>query len=165
MATETAATLAVRTLLPWLTTHSRQIDDGTFPWRRVADGPSLTVLLGDRLMQNRMFQVIVVGGIALVGHACSGTVSVADSGTTGSGGARASGAGGAGGSSSSVGFGGFPSETLTMTGVTASVASSTSGGFGGFPLEGPQQLPDAGNDAFVDASDATDASFPPFEAP
>jgi hypothetical protein len=114
-------------------------------------------------MQNRMFQVIVVGGIALVGQACSGSVRVADSGTTGSG-VGGSGAGGAGGSSSSVGFGGFPSETLTMTGVTTSASSSSTGGFGGFPTEGPQQI-DAGSDASANASDASDASFPPMEAP
>jgi hypothetical protein len=58
---------------------------------------------------NRMYQVIVIGGVALVGPVCGGTVTVANQGTT------------------TGGQGGFPDET-------GAPAMTTSGG--GFPQEG-----------------------------
>ncbi len=106
---------------------------------------------------NRMFQVIVAGGVALTAHACGNTVEVASSGSTGA----------ATGSSSSgfpfegttspptSGFGGYPQEGPAII----------DGGFGGYPQEGPAII-DSGSDAPVvsdgaaDASDASQGCFP-----
>jgi hypothetical protein len=90
---------------------------------------------------NRMFQVIVVGGISLTAHACGGTVDVTQGSGTGSGG---------------MGSGGFPHEGRP------SPVTSSSGGFGGFPQEGPAMVFDAGADA--PPQDAgPDGCFPPIK--
>src|SRR6185369_1384262 len=84
------------------------------------------------MASNRLFQIIVLGGIGLVAaEACGSTVETQDN--------AAAGVGGSGGNPTG---GGFPQE---------GPASSTSGGTGGFPQEGPVQL-DAGFD--VDPADA-----------
>jgi hypothetical protein len=75
----------------------------------------------------RLFHVIVIGGIGLTG--CGGeTIS---SSSTGAGGATAS----------TSGQGGFPAEgVVTVTTVTVGAGGApmnTSGGSGGFPREGP----------------------------
>jgi hypothetical protein len=97
---------------------------------------------------NRMFQVIVLGGVSLAGLACSGSVEVASHGAT-------SGNGGSGGAA--TGGGGFPQE--------GAIEASSSSGFGGFPQEGPVMLPDAGPDAplLFDAGTDAPTCFPPDE--
>jgi hypothetical protein len=76
---------------------------------------------------NRMFQVIVLGGISLTAHACGGGAAVHAQGAT-------TGSGGAGGASSSVG----------------GTGGASSSGFpqvcGAIPDAGPDAL-DAGTDA------------------
>jgi hypothetical protein len=129
----------------------------------------------------RLFHVIVIGGIGLAELAgCGGETSSSTSG--------AGGAGGAGGTSvgSSGGAAGFPMEgvtvaTTTTTTTTAGGGGSSgrdggggSGGFAGFPMEGPnpcgtippqpqcldaardRQAPDAqdGADGALDVQDA-----------
>lgn len=92
---------------------------------------------------NRMFQVIVLGGISLAGPACGTTVDVASQGATS-------------GSSGGSGAGGFPQE--------GAPPPSGLGGGGGFPQEGPMIL-DAGFDSPMtsDAGDASPSCFPPDE--
>jgi hypothetical protein len=104
-------------------------------------------------MTNRMFQVIVAGGIALAAPTCGGTVEVASHGAT-------SGGGGTGGfpeetGVASTGGGGFPQEG----------AVSSSSGFGGFPQEGPAMILDAGLDApgIFDAGHDAPICYPPQE--
>jgi hypothetical protein len=87
---------------------------------------------------NRMFQVIVAGGISLTGYACGSNVEVAtQAGGTGS-------AAGTGGATPTGGVGGFP---------------QTSGaGVGAFPQEGPPPF-----DAGMNSGDASSFCFPPDE--
>jgi hypothetical protein len=106
------------------------------------------------MAHDRMFQVIVLGGVGLAG-ACGPTIvnpAATGSSVSGTGGTTATGMGGfpqnVGPATSSSGAGGFPQE--------GSVSSS---GAGGFPQEGPQ-IPDAGPDAFADAAFDADAGFP-----
>jgi len=130
---------------------------------------------------NRMFQVIVVGGLSLTGYACGRGVVVAEG--SGAGGASSSEGFGHSAESSAVGTtvvgsggagsgaGGFPAETgVALGGQTgiggsggagalggAGGAESSSSGFGGFPQEGPVML-DAGPGPTPDAG--SDGSFP-----
>ncbi|HVY49191.1 MAG TPA: hypothetical protein VHB21_25045 [Minicystis sp.] len=111
------------------------------------------------MASDRMFQVLVLGGAALVGAACGGRVVVDGTLSGGVGGAT-----GTGGTTSTVshdatGMGAFPSE-----GPASSVVASSSSGF-------PQETgmaPDAGSDAGfpqetnipADAGSPMDAGFP-----
>lgn len=88
---------------------------------------------------NRMFQVIVLGGISLAGPACGSTVKEASQGAT-------SGAGGAGGGFPQEGAGGsFPQE-----GFMAPSSSSSSG----FPQEGAASSSSTGTGPFDAGTDA-----------
>src|ERR1700689_1328210 len=102
---------------------------------------------------DRMFQVIVLGGVGLVGACGSSVVNSQASCTTGGG------MGGATGSTTS-GMAGFPQEGASTTGVggfpqeTASI-TTTASGMGGFPQEGPA-FPDAGPDGAAGFPNETD---------
>jgi hypothetical protein len=87
---------------------------------------------------NRMFQVIVVGGIALTADACGSPAAVADNATSGSGGSA--------GSTASVGAGGFPTVFATSSSTTAS-----SSGLGPFDPPDAGPLADGGGDGSADA--------------
>jgi hypothetical protein len=84
---------------------------------------------------NRMFQVIVVGGIALTADACGSPAAVADH--------ASSGGGGHGGSTAS---GGFPHEGAIAVSSGSSTTASSSG-------LGPFDPPDAG--PLADSGDAS----------
>jgi hypothetical protein len=88
---------------------------------------------------DRLFQVIVLGGIALVGGACGGRVVVDGDGSSGVGGARSTGSGGSG-------VGGVPSSGPSFGGFNPATT-----GQGGFPSEGP--VLDAGVDGFPTEGD------------
>ena len=134
---------------------------------------------------NRMFQVIVVGGLSLTGYACGRAVVVEGAGVA-SGGSASFGhsvEGTAVGTTvATTSGGGFPAETGVAIGGQTGIggsgsaggvggvggaggAQSSSSGFGGFPQEGPAMLdagpgptPEAGPGD--EAGAAPDASFP-----
>jgi hypothetical protein len=90
------------------------------------------------MTMNRMFHVIVVGGVSLVGHACGSAPEKASSEAT---------------------SGGTATSTSTST---------SSEGFGGFPTFGGPPVVDAGSDAPTGDGSATDAGdgappWPPIE--
>src|SRR5262245_54293263 len=96
------------------------------------------------MASNRLFQIIVLGGIGLVAaEACGSTVETQGNAASGVGGAG--GAGGSGGTGAGD-VGGFPQE--------GPASGTTSSGMGGFPQEGPIMF-----DAGFDPPDA-DAGFP-----